>query len=83
MVHHANASQTGACLSMADILTVLYAGVLHYRAGEPQWFDRDRFVLDFAAFCGARKFLLASSGAVYGKQPSDLAHISEDYYGAP
>ena len=42
-----------------------------------------RHTLDFAKACGARKFLLTSSGAVYGKQPSALTHIPEDYSGAP
>lgn len=40
-------------------------------------------VLDFAMRSGARKFLLASSGAVYGRQPSSLTQIPEDYRGAP
>jgi nucleoside-diphosphate-sugar epimerase len=39
--------------------------------------------LDFAARCGARKFLLTSSGAVYGRQPSKLPRVPEDYMGAP
>lgn len=39
--------------------------------------------LEFARRCGARKFLLTSSGAVYGRQPPELAYIAEDYVGAP
>jgi nucleoside-diphosphate-sugar epimerase len=39
--------------------------------------------LTFAAHCGAQKFLLTSSGAVYGKQPAQMTHVPEDYAGAP
>lgn len=42
-----------------------------------------RRALDFAARCGAKKFLLTSSGAVYGRQPSEVTHVAEDYTGGP
>ncbi len=42
-----------------------------------------RRCLEFAESHGTLKFLLTSSGAVYGKQPSEMTHIAEDYRGAP
>jgi dTDP-glucose 4,6-dehydratase len=42
-----------------------------------------RRVLDFAVGAGCRKFLVTSSGAVYGRQPDHLTHLPESYQGAP
>jgi dTDP-glucose 4,6-dehydratase len=42
-----------------------------------------RLVLELARRGGARRFLLASSGAVYGRQPPALSHLAEDHAGGP
>lgn len=42
-----------------------------------------RRVLEEAEACGARRFVLLSSGAVYGRQPADLPELEETYAGAP
>jgi nucleoside-diphosphate-sugar epimerase len=39
--------------------------------------------LEFAATHGTVRFLLTSSGAVYGKQPSAITHVPEEYTGCP
>lgn len=40
-------------------------------------------ILDFAVAVGAKRFLLTSSGGVYGPQPPGMALIPEDYCGMP
>ena len=48
-----------------------------------QIIDGTRHLLDYARHIGAQRFLLTSSGAVYGAQPADLAQLPEDWHGAP
>jgi nucleoside-diphosphate-sugar epimerase len=67
---------------------VIHAGTTSSAPAEPlEMFeiivDGTRHVLEFAAGHQTRKLLFVSSGAVYGRQPSDLTHIPEDYPGAP
>jgi transketolase len=45
MTHAAKASHVGTSLSMADLLAVLYGGVLNVDPADPERPDRDRFVL--------------------------------------
>lgn len=56
-------------------------------AGDPLAVYRDIVdgttqTLALAERCGAGRYLLLSSGAVYGAQPSGLTHVGEDYAGA-
>ena len=67
---------------------VIHAGTTSSAPVEPlEMFDTivngTRRMLEFAATHETRKLLFISSGAVYGRQPSELEHISEDYSGAP
>lgn len=59
-----------------------------FKAGDPlKVFDSivqgTRRVLDLAQANGTSRFLLTSSGAVYGPQPNSLEHVAESYGGAP
>jgi nucleoside-diphosphate-sugar epimerase len=42
-----------------------------------------RRTLEYARACGASRFLLLSSGAVYGVQPPELARVPEEFQGGP
>ena len=53
MVHRARASHVGTCLSIADILAVLYADVLAIDAAAPAASDRDPLAAVGAALDGA------------------------------
>ncbi len=45
--------------------------------------DGTRNLLEFAVAVGARRFLLTSSGGVYGSQPSEVGALAEDWPGSP
>jgi transketolase len=62
MVHHANASHVGTCFSLADILAVLYSGVLNIEPGRPDHPNRDRFVLSKGHGAAALYAVLAETG---------------------
>lgn len=45
MVHASKSSHIGSCLSLADLLAVVYGEVAQVRPSEPDWPDRDRIVV--------------------------------------
>lgn len=67
LTHRAQASHIGAVLSVADILAVLYADILHIRPGDPKWEGRDRFVLSKGHAALALYGALAERG-FFGKE---------------
>src|SRR5678815_1445867 len=44
-VHKARSGHQGMPMGMADVATVLWTKFLKYDAAQPDWHDRDRFVL--------------------------------------
>ena len=84
LVHGAKASHIGSCLSSADLLGVLYGGILRVDPARPVWPERDRFILSkghagaivFAALA-ERGFFPAAELDSYCKAGSLLTgHIS-------
>lgn len=84
MVHRARASHIASCLSMADILAVLYGGVLRHDPAAGTWADRDRLILSkghaaaaLYATLGLRGFFPRERLATFGQDGSELmAHAS-------
>jgi transketolase len=84
MVHNANASHIGSCLSITDIVAVLYADFLNVNPLDPKMPERDRFILSKGHAGVAVYAALAHKGFYhvdklddYGKDGSSLmAHIS-------
>src|SRR5688572_26524109 len=64
MVHAANASHVGTGLSMADILAVLYGGVLRVDPKRPDWPGRDRLVVSKGHGAAALYAALAETGFI-------------------
>src|ERR1041385_7988370 len=49
-------------LSLIEIMRVLYDDILRYRADQPDWPDRDRFILSKGHGCLAQYVMLAEKG---------------------
>lgn len=62
MTHRARSSHVGGCLSIADLLAVLYDGVLQVNPGQPDWPERDRFILSKGHAVAAVYAALAERG---------------------
>ena len=62
MTHLSGGSHIGAILSVADIIAVLYAEVMHYDPENPKWDGRDRFILSKGHAGASIYAALAESG---------------------
>jgi transketolase len=79
MAHESQSGHVGGGLSAADILAALYFDVLRVRPEEPEWPDRDRFILSkghaaavWYAALALRGFYPLEELATYRKHPTRL-----------
>ena len=62
MVHKVNASHIGSCLSIADLLAVLYEKILLFKSDDPKFVERDRFILSKGHAAAALYAVLSEKG---------------------
>ena len=85
MTARARSSHVGSCLSVADIIAVLFGEVLRIKPSEPAWADRDRFILSKGHAAAVAYAALAETGFIprsrleeYGRNGSRLfGHLTQ------
>ncbi|WYP26488.1 transketolase [Alkalihalobacillus sp. FSL W8-0930] len=78
MVHKAQSGHPGGSLSAADIMTALYFKEMNIDPSNPNWEDRDRFVLSKGHVCP----ILYSALALKGYVPYETVYTLREY-GSP
>jgi transketolase len=84
MTSRGGSSHIGSILSIADIMAVLYGKILNVKPSQPNWEDRDRFILSKGHAGAAVYATLAECGfmpveklATHYQDGSDLSgHVS-------
>ncbi len=62
MIYNAKSGHPGGSLSEVEILTVLYFRILRINPNNPEWPDRDRFILSKGHACPPLYYILAKKG---------------------
>jgi len=81
--HSAKAGHPGGSLSAADLLTYLYFRQMNIKPEQPDWEDRDRFVLSKGHAAPALYAVLAQRGYFPPEELLTLRHIGSRLQGHP
>lgn len=82
--YHAGGGHMGAAFSMADIISVLYFdGVLKYDASDPEWEDRDKFILSKGHASYALYAVLAKAGYFPENELYHVGQVGSKFGGHP
>jgi len=82
-IHRAKSGHTGGSLSCVEILWTLYTGILRYRPDEPDWPDRDRFVLSKGHAAPTLYHVLADKGYYDKSLLADFRQAGSMFQGHP
>src|SRR5436309_15393951 len=74
-VQKANSGHPGAPMALAPLAYVLYTRVMKHNPRNPEWFNRDRFVLSAGHASMLRYSILYLTG--YGLEPEDLKNFRQ------
>lgn len=81
--YHAKSGHPGGSLSAADIFTYLYFKEMNVKPEQPDWEDRDRFVLSKGHCCPSLYATLALKGYFDWNELTSLRHIGAMLQGHP
>jgi transketolase len=84
MIYIAQSGHPGSSLSCIDILQVLWlGGVMQHRAAEPDWVERDRFVLSKGHAAPALYAVLMEAGYIPKSEINTLRQVHSNLQGHP
>lgn len=81
MISAAKTSHIGSCLSMADILAVLYGRILHIDPKRPAWPDRDRLIVSKGHAAAITYAAVAEAGFMPRERLEEYARNGGQLYG--
>ena len=80
MTHRGKSGHLGSMLSMADILAVLYSGVLRVDPKNPGWPERDRFILS-KGHAGAAVYAVLAEKGFFPREWLDRYYLDDGLSG--
>jgi transketolase len=83
MLHTAKSGHTGGSLSATDILVALYFQVMRHRPDDPDWQERDRFVLSKGHAAPALYAVLSRAGYFDAQELNTLRRLNSCLQGHP
>lgn len=83
MIYEAKAGHIGGALSSTDIMTVLYYGIMNVNPENPDWEDRDRFILSKGHCVEPLYCILADKGFFPKEKLSTFCKFGSTLIGHP